>query len=133
MGLGPILLDLQLSDRLNYDRERNTLFVNFEGMAIRSQADVESVQRVFEALCGQIGRKVLVIVNYDGFQLDESLSDAYFEMVGELQRKYYSAATRYTTSAFMRAKLGAALPARNLSAHVFESAAEAAEFLRAHS
>ena len=132
MGLSAILLDLQLSDRLNYDRGRNTLFVNFEGLAIRSQEDIDSVRRVFDALCGQIERKVLVIVNYDGFQLDDRLSDAYFEMVKELHHRYYIAATRYTTSAFMRAKLGAALPARSLSAHVFESRAEATEFLRAH-
>ena len=51
-------------------------------------------------------------------------------MVGELQANYYSTATRYTTSAFMRMKLGAALPQRNAAAHVFETAAEAAEFLQ---
>jgi propionate CoA-transferase len=131
MGLGAVLLDLQLSDRLSYDRDRNTLFVNFEGMAIRSLEDIDSVRRVFEALCSQIGQKVLLIVNYDGFHLDNGVSDAYFEMVSALQLKYYSTATRYTTSAFMRAKLGAALPARDLSAHVFESRAEATEFLHA--
>ena len=110
MGLCAALLDLQLADRLSYDAERNTLFANFEGMAIRSMDDIESVRRVFEALCSRIGRKVALVVNYDGFRLDETLSDAYFEMVGELQAKYYSTATRYTTSAFMRSKLGAALP-----------------------
>ena len=51
-------------------------------------------------------------------------------MVGELQAKHYSTATRYTTSAFMRAKLGAALALRHSDAHVFENHAEAAEFLR---
>lgn len=75
--------------------------------------------------CGRIGHKVELVVNYDGFRLDESLSDAYFEMVNELQAKYYSTAVRYTTSAFMHVKLGAELSARKTAAHVCETHAEA--------
>jgi propionate CoA-transferase len=92
------------------------------GLSIRSADDIESVRRVFEALCRRIGHKVALVVNYDGFRLDETLSDAYFEMVSELQAKYYSTAVRYTTSAFMRLKLGAELSARRSAAHVFENA-----------
>ena len=128
MRLLAALLDLQLADRLSYDAERNTLFVNFEGLAIRSSEDIDSVRRVFEALCSGIGHKVALVVNYDGFRIDETLSDAYFEMVGELQRRHYSTATRYTTSAFMRMKLGAALSTRQSAAHVFETHAEAVAF-----
>jgi propionate CoA-transferase len=92
------------------------------GLSIRSADDIESVRRVFEALCRRIGHKVALVVNYDGFRLDETLSDAYFEMVSELQAKYYSTAVRYTTSAFMRLKLGAELSAGRSAAHVFENA-----------
>ncbi len=130
MGLAAVLQDLQLSDRLSYDVERNTLFVNFEGMAIRSAEEIESVRRVFEALCSQIGRKVNLIVNYDGFKLDEMVNEAYEEMVATLRAKYYATARRYTTSAFMRAKLGPNLQARQASARVFETRADAAEFVR---
>jgi len=132
MQLFAALLDLQLSDRLSYDVGRKTLFANFEGMSIRSADDIESVRRVFEALCQHIGHKVALVVNYDGFQLDETLSDAYFEMVSALQTKYYSTAVRYTTSAFMRLKLGAELSARRSAAHVFETADEAAAFAAQH-
>jgi propionate CoA-transferase len=128
MQLLDSLLDLQLVDRLSYDADRNTLFVNFEAMAIRSPGDIESVRRVFTALCKKIGHKVALVVNYDGFRLDESLSDAYFEMVSELQSRYYTTAVRYTTSAFMRMKLGAELAARRSAAHVFETHAEATAF-----
>ena len=128
MGLFATLLDLQLADRLSYDAERNTLFANFEGLAIRTPDDIQSVRRVFEALCQRIGRKVALVVNYDGFRLDEALADAYFEMVSELQAKYYSTAVRYTTSAFMRLKLGAELSARRSAAHVFETRDEAVAF-----
>jgi len=129
MGLGAVLLDLRLSDRVSYDEERNILFANFEGLAIRSQEDIDSVRRVFDTVCTQVKRKVDLIVNYDGFRLEESIADTYFDMVAELQAKHYSTATRYTTSAFMRMKLGASLPLRNAAAHVFETRAEATEFL----
>ena len=132
MQLFAALLDLRLSDRLSYDVERNTLFANFEGMSIRSADDIESVRRVFEALCKRIGHKVALVVNYDGFRLDETLSDSYFEMVSALQAKYYSTAVRYTTSAFMRLKLGAELSARRSAAHVFETSDEAAAFAAQH-
>jgi propionate CoA-transferase len=71
---------------------------------------------------------VALVVNYDGFDLDEAVADAYFEMVSELQSKYYTTAVRYTTSAFMRAKLGAELSARRSAAHVFETRSEAVAF-----
>jgi propionate CoA-transferase len=61
------------------------MFVNFEGMVIRSTEDIESVRRVFEALCSQIGRKSNVIVNYDGFRLDGRVAEACEEMVAALR------------------------------------------------
>jgi propionate CoA-transferase len=133
MGLAGALLDLQLTDRLSYDAERNILFANFEGMTIRSVDDIDSVRRVLDALCDKVGRKLALIANYDGFELDETLSDAYFDMVAALQAKHYTTATRYTTSAFMRMKLGALLQSRNAAAHVFETHAEASDFLHRRS
>ncbi len=132
MQLFAALLDLRLADRLSYDAERNTLFANFEGLAIRTPDDIQSVHRVFDALCRRIGRKVALVANYDGFRLEESLADAYFEMVSELQAKYYATAVRYTTSAFMRLKLGAELSARRSAAHVFETRDEATAFAALH-
>lgn len=129
MGLAAALLDLQLADRVSYDADRNILFANFEGMAIRSTDDIDSVRRVFDSLCNKIGRKLALIVNYDGFQLDDALTDDYFDMVAKLQTQHYTTATRYTTSAFMRMKLGASLPSRQAAAHIFETHAEASAFL----
>ena len=130
MDLSTVLQDLQLTDRLSYDEDRNLLFANLEGMAIRSVDDIECVRRVYDALCTKVGRRVALIANYDGFRVDESLADDYFEMVAELQAKHYTTTTRYTTSAFMRMKLGEALFSRHAGAHVFETHAEASEFLR---
>jgi propionate CoA-transferase len=115
MGLEQALLGLGLADRISYDAERN----------IRTTDDVELVRREFEERCRAIGRKVALIVNYDGFELDPAVADAYFSMITYLQGRYYTTASRYTTSAFMRLKLGAALAERALAPHVFETLGEA--------
>ncbi|MBV9735258.1 MAG: acyl CoA:acetate/3-ketoacid CoA transferase [Acidisphaera sp.] len=128
MALEHTLLSLGLADRISYDAERNTLFINFEGFQVRTVDDVELVRREVEKICRSIGRKVKLIVNYDSFTLDPSVSDAYFSMVTYLQQRYYATASRYTTSAFMRLKLGADLAERALAPHVFETLAEAQAF-----
>ena len=132
MGLEQTLLGLSLADRISYDPTRNTLFANFEGFAVRTTDDVELVRREFENRCRAIGKKVSLIVNYDSFTLDPAVSDAYFSMVTYLQQRYYATATRYTTSAFMRLKLGGSLADRALAPHVFETLAEAQAFTAEH-
>src|SRR5215212_7960469 len=125
MGLEQDLLGLSLAERISYDESRNTLFANFEGLQVRTIEDVDLIRREFERTCRAIGRKVHLIVNYDGFGLDEAVSDAYFSTITYLQGRYYETASRYTTSAFLRLKLGAALSDRDLAPHVFETRAEA--------
>ncbi|MBA2350354.1 MAG: hypothetical protein H0V78_00760 [Burkholderiales bacterium] len=44
-------------------------------------------------------------------------------MVRYLSERYYTHVSRYTTSAFMRLKLGEALENRGLSAHIYENPA----------
>jgi propionate CoA-transferase len=128
MGLEQLLLGLSLSERISYDQGRNTIFINFEGFQVRTTADVDLVRREMESRCRAIGRKVALVANYDGFYLDPAVSDAYFSMITYMQNRYYSSASRYTTSAFMRLKLGAGLAERNLAPHVFETWAEAQAF-----
>ena len=45
-----------------------------------------------------------------------------------MQQRFYTTASRYTTSAFMRLKLGATLAERKLAPHVFEALVEAQAF-----
>jgi propionate CoA-transferase len=128
IGLEQMLLGLSLAERISYDAERNTLFINFEGFQVKTVDDVDLVRREVERRCREIGRKVALVVNYDGFTLDPVVADAYFSMITYMQGRYYSSASRYTTSAFMRLKLGAALAERNLAPHVFETREEAQAF-----
>lgn len=125
MGLEHILLGLSLAERISYDPERNTLFINYEGFQIRTTDDVELVRREVESRCRAVGKRLAVIVNYDGLTLDPAVSDAFFTMITYLQQRYYTTASRYTTSAFMRLKLGAGLAERALAPHVFETLSEA--------
>ena len=65
------------------------------------------------------------MVDYDNFAVAPHALDAYTDMVHELASRYYVRVTRYTTSAFLRAKLGEALLRRGLAPHIFESPADA--------
>jgi propionate CoA-transferase len=132
MRLDDTLLGLSLAERLSYDPDRNTLFLNFEGFAVRTVDDVDLVRREVERRCKSIGKKLHLVVNYDGFTLDPVVSDSYFSMIAYMEQRYYLTASRYTTSAFMRLKLGASLAERDLAPHIFETRAEAQAFVSAH-
>jgi len=121
------LLDLDLTDRLAYDADRNILFLNFEGLHVRRREDIAKIRDTVMARCRQIGRRVAVVVNYDAFQIADDIADNYAAMVGALEEEYYTSVSRYSTSAFMRIKLGQVLT-RTVRPHIFESKAEAQAF-----
>nr|WP_282572180.1 acyl CoA:acetate/3-ketoacid CoA transferase [Roseomonas acroporae] len=128
MALEQILLGLSLQDRISYDPLRNIMFINWEGFKVRTAEDVELVRREVEGRCRMIGRRVAFIANYDSFYIDPMVSDAWFSLITYLENRYYTKASRYTTSAFMRLKLGAGLAERTLAPHIFETAPEAHAF-----
>lgn len=129
MNLRRLLLHIDLVDRIHYDATRETLFLNFEGMEVRDQDSVEEIRRTMEDTCHNIGKRVAVVVNYDAFRIDDGVADAYSDMVKYLEERYYTQVSRYTTSAFMRMKLGKILT-RKVAPHIFESREEAQDFLR---
>ena len=73
---------------------------------------------------------MFAIVNYDDFEIDSELMDAYADMVRKLMEDHYLGVTRYTTSAFLRLKLGEALSRRGVSPHVYEDSGEASDHLK---
>jgi propionate CoA-transferase len=125
MALKEALLSIALVDRINYDAKKETLFLNFEGLRLRSKRDIDAVRDAVEARCKAIGKKIAVVVNYDAFEVDEGVIDDYAVLVKYLTDAYYTHVARYTTSAFLRMKLGDALGTRGLSPHIFESSREA--------
>ena len=52
------------------------------------------------------------------------------ELVRYVENRYYLGVSRYTTSGFMRLKLGRELEKRKVSSRVFESGREAQDNLR---
>ena len=130
MGLRDRLLAIPLERRLAYAAEQNVFFINFERLAIRSQQDIDNVRREIERKLEPLGKKVYGIVNYDNFVIAPDLIDAWTEMVKGVVERYYWGVTRYTTSNFLRLKLGKALSERGLAPHIYESAEEAHHHLR---
>jgi len=74
---------------------------------------------------------VPALVDYDNFTVLPDVLDAYTDMVRDVATRRYSRVTRYTTSAFLRAKLGDALLERGVAPHIFESVADARKHLAA--
>ncbi|RQR33304.1 acyl CoA:acetate/3-ketoacid CoA transferase [Burkholderia sp. Bp9142] len=132
MHLRKLLVDLLFDERFAYDATKNVLYLNFAQLEIRSLKVIDAIRAKVDEVCAPIagsGSRVQVIVNYEGFVLDRDLEDRYSEMVQDCVGRYYSTVTRFTTSAFMRAKLGDALSRRKLAPYIFESESEAIENL----
>jgi propionate CoA-transferase len=130
MSLKVDSLHLSLDDRIHFHDKSETLFLNFAGLEVNSRRDVELIRHAVEKRCKAIGRKVIVIVNYDSFKLADACADPYAEMCGYMMDRYYQKISRYTTSAFMRMKLGDALSRRGFAPHIFETSEDARQFLR---
>ncbi|HNH35568.1 MAG TPA: acyl CoA:acetate/3-ketoacid CoA transferase [Rhodocyclaceae bacterium] len=130
MGLRQDLLDVPLPDRLSYDPQQNVFFVNFEGLNVRTREDVARVREAVEAKLADVPHKVYAIVNYDRFSIAPELVDDYIEMVKGVMERHYHDVTRYTTSTFLRVKLGEALERRSVAPHIYENAEDARAHLR---
>ena len=130
MGLREQLLRVPLERRFIYDPQQNLFFINFEGLVVKTEDDVEAIRALVAARLAPLPRKVYVIVNYDNFTILPDVLDAYTAMVKDLVERFYSGVTRYTTSGFLRLKLGEALQRRNVAPHIYESADEAKLHLR---
>lgn len=131
MNLRPDLLEIPLAERLSFDPAGNLFFVNFEGLSVRTLADIEQIRRGVDAALAPIGRKVFAVVNYDRFSIVPELIEPYIEMVRGLMEAHYLDVTRYTSSTFLRLKLGEALRRGHVAPHLYENAAEAQAHLAA--
>ncbi len=130
MGLREVLLTVPLEDRLIYDPQRDLFFVNLEAFSVTTRQTIEDIEAQVHRCLSPLGRKVPAIVNYDNFYIAPGLIGRYSEMVKKVTDLFYSGVTRYTTSAFLRKKLGSALSGRNVAPHIYENAADAEEALR---
>jgi propionate CoA-transferase len=129
LNLRDRMLSIPLEQRFTYDETTNRFFVNLERFAVRHKRDIERIHRIVVERLAPVGRRVCAVVNYDHFTIEPELLDAYSAMVRSLMDQHYSDVTRYTTSGFLRMKLGAALEKRGVAPHIYESALEAEQSL----
>ena len=127
MDLRTDLLHLDLPDRIALDTTTTQLFLNFEKLRVRTQGEVDQVGLLVAERCAPLDRRVDVIVNYDGFRIDEALEPAWARMVADLTERFYRKVSRYSGSAFMRMKLGMVFP--HARTHIFETKDQARGYL----
>jgi propionate CoA-transferase len=125
MNLRADLVGIPLDQRFTYDPVQNLFFVNLERFALHSRDDIAAIEKTVETKLGRLGARAYAIVNYDNFTILPELLDEYSAMVRTLVDRFYSGVSRYTTSGFLRMKLGESLEKRGVAPHIFESAAEA--------
>lgn len=105
MGLDHQSLDL-VSERLHYETDSNTVFMNFEGMRLDGVDDVEKLKQKLTAYFQKIGSKVNVVINYDNFVVAPAAEKAYFALVKHNTQTHFLSSARYSTDAFFRRRVG---------------------------
>lgn len=125
IGLKEDLLSLSLEERITYHPAENIIYVNFENYRVQNSDDVRDIEEAVGNILDPLGKKVFAIVNYDNFIIYPEIIDEYTAMVQRLMDNYYTGVTRYTTSTFLRMKLGDALQKRNVAPHIYETREEA--------
>src|SRR5574343_1195404 len=129
MGIRPELLDVPLPERLSFEAAQNLFFLDFSGLNVRNSDDVRRIEAAVDAALEPIGHKVNAIVNYDRFSILPELIDDYIAMVKGVVDRHYHDVTRYSSSTFLRMKLGEALEKRQIVPKIGATAAEARELL----
>jgi propionate CoA-transferase len=105
MGLRERMLTIPIGERIELDAAKRMLFINFEGLAVEGQDDIDEIEREVAARLAPLGQRVDVVVNYDHFSIRPELLDAYGAMVQRLADRHYARVTRYAASSFLKARL----------------------------
>jgi propionate CoA-transferase len=123
------LSDIGIEDRISYNSETNTLFLDFSGMRVNTSEDIARIRIAVEGTLKPLGQRVFSIVNYDSFWVDPEVADEYLDLVRHIESTYYLKVSRYTTNGFMRIKLSRGLEDRHISSDVLQTYVEAKDSL----
>ena len=105
IDLRGLLLDPDLPRRIHYDTAQRTLFLNFQHLHVKREADIDAIRAAVSAQCTALGQRVDAVINYDGFQIASGLEDAYAAMARDMEQRFYRQVTRYASGAFRRMKV----------------------------
>lgn len=125
MRLRADLLRIPLEERLSYDDFLDVFFVNFEGLEVKTSAQIKEIERVVEARLQPLGKRVRAVVNYDNFAIYPELMDEYADMVAGVCERHYTQVTRFTSSAFIRSQLWRAFRDRSRDPSIYATSEEA--------
>lgn len=120
MGLDIQRLARNFDDRISYDTDRNLLFLNLEGHRFETSDDVEVIREVLESTVKNFNQKVDLVANFNGCSVNPAIMDSLMTFRRHMENHYISRTVDYSTSAFMRVKLGEELAKRKVKPHVFE-------------
>jgi propionate CoA-transferase len=124
MGIKDDLVTIPLEERFTYHAADNVFFINLENYYVKTSEEIQKMKEVVGGILEPLGKKVHTIANYDNFNVSPHLLDEYVEMV-KYAAGFYDSVTRYTTSTFLRMKLGDELHKRGVAPHIYESREEA--------
>ncbi len=129
MGIRKEFLLKELKTRVRYHADRNLLVLNFKGLEIDSQEDIDHIRRIVEDLCTAAGRKVNALVNYDAFAVSAPLLNAYLEMGQAVIRSHYRRVARHTANPEAVARFTQEFRERGLQPNLFGSEEQALAYL----
>ncbi|MEM9330044.1 MAG: acyl CoA:acetate/3-ketoacid CoA transferase [Pseudomonadota bacterium] len=130
MKLRKEMLDIPIVQRLVHDEISNIVYANMSGLDVSTKEELAALDDELNRFFTKLGRKVNIVANYDGISIAPRLSSKFMNLLGQLEYDYYLTSTHYTTSAFMRQKLGHDFKNRSIPPHIFESREEAAKYLK---
>jgi propionate CoA-transferase len=97
---------LEWPDRLTYDAETNSLFINLNFLKVNTPADVKLTEDSISAFVSNLKNgKVNAVVNYDNCEIRPELLPEWEAMVKRLKDAYYLTARRFTTRTFAQHRL----------------------------
>ena len=126
IGLRDRMLDVGIEDRLHFDPNSNTVFMDYSGLHVRTTVEVEEIVAAVDALLEPLGHRVHSIVNYDRFLLDESAVQRWADVVKYVADKYYLTVSRHATGGFTRLKLGKEFAKRDIESSLRDTSGEGA-------
>jgi len=129
MGLRARLLDIRIEDRISYNADTNTVFLNYAGMHVRTEEDLRRIKDAVDQSLAPLGRRAHSIVNYDSFVADPDILDRYADLVKYVEERCYLNVSTLLDQRLPSLTLGAELRKRRLSSHVFETGREARRHL----
>jgi succinate-acetate transporter protein len=98
-----VILPESVEKRIHFDTRSCTLFLSFRGLQIRSSHHISVVKKAVERAilaAKQPDDKVHVVADYQGAHISSDIGSEFWEMISDLERKYFLSATHFAVSSF---------------------------------